>query len=157
MRFLRANGRHKRHGLKMTPMIDVVFLLLIFFIVATRFRVPEGRLDAFAADRWPGPPVAEIRITLRVSQAGKSDPAAAPSVLIDGRPVGGRGEAVLRRLAADSGIRENVPVIIEAEPHLAYRWVIATLNLCRKMRFEKVNFAASKRNAPPPKTTSPPG
>ncbi len=27
-------------------MIDVVFLLLIFFIVATRFRTPEHRLDA---------------------------------------------------------------------------------------------------------------
>jgi biopolymer transport protein ExbD len=30
----------------MTPMIDVTFLLLIFFIVTLKFRVLEGRLDA---------------------------------------------------------------------------------------------------------------
>ena len=30
----------------MTPMIDVTFLLLIFFIVTLKFKVLEGRLDA---------------------------------------------------------------------------------------------------------------
>ena len=30
-----------------TSMIDVVFLLLIFFLVATRIKVPEEKLDAF--------------------------------------------------------------------------------------------------------------
>ena len=32
--------------LEMTPMIDVTFLLLIFFIVTLNFRTLEGRLDA---------------------------------------------------------------------------------------------------------------
>ena len=31
---------------EMTPMIDVVFLLLIFFIVTLKFKTLEGRLDA---------------------------------------------------------------------------------------------------------------
>ena len=31
-------------GLQMTPMIDVVFLLLIFFVVSTEFRSIEGLL-----------------------------------------------------------------------------------------------------------------
>ena len=31
----------------MTPMIDVVFLLLIFFMCASKFRIPEGALRAY--------------------------------------------------------------------------------------------------------------
>jgi len=158
--------------LKMTAMIDVVFQLLIFFLVGTRFRMPEGELDAYLPEKGApielhqrDIPVDEIRITLRVSQAGSDDPTARPSVLLDGKsyrwssapPPARTFQNRLRELSRDADTLEKVPVIIEAEPHLAYRWVIETLNLCRKMRFEQVNFAASKRNAPLPENTSPPG
>ena len=33
--------------LDMTPMIDIVFNLLIFFMCATKLRVPEGMIEAF--------------------------------------------------------------------------------------------------------------
>ncbi len=150
--------------LNMTPMIDVVFLLLIFFLVGTKFRTPEGELEAYLPEE--GAPrqlhqrtvdVEEIRITLRVSRAGKNNPDAPPSIVL-GESGSGQGtqgsinwlENELRRLSADQRVRDDVPVIIEAEPHLAYRWVVHTLNICRKARFKKVNFAASKRNAPKP-------
>ncbi|MFH1730603.1 MAG: biopolymer transporter ExbD [Planctomycetota bacterium] len=171
MNFIRARGSEVTN-LKMTAMIDVVFLLLVFFLVGTRFRRPEGELDAYLPEKGAPVelhqrevPVDEIRITLRVSQAGKNDPTARPAVLLDGKsfpwssapPPARTFQNRLKELAGDAAIRNKVPVIIEAEPHLAYRWVIETLNLCRKMRFEQVNFAASKRNAPLPKNTSPPG
>jgi len=53
-------------------------------------------------------------------------------------------------VGTNKAMLQKVPVIIEAEPHLAYRWVIATLDLCRKIGFHKVNFAPSERNAPEP-------
>jgi len=173
MNFLR--GRDDEHmALKMTAMIDVVFQLLIFFLVATKFRVPQGELDAYLPDEGAPKttqerdvPVDELIITLRVSQRGASSPDAEPSVLLDGQSAGPTArsgsmrwlESELRRLAKDPRMRENVPIIIEAEPHLAYQWVIYTLNLCRMpdIGFEKVNFAASKRNAPAPAGKSPPG
>jgi biopolymer transport protein ExbD len=34
-------GPRRRLGLRMTPMIDVIFLLLTFFILTARFRTPE--------------------------------------------------------------------------------------------------------------------
>ena len=37
--------------LKLTPMIDVVFLLLIFFMVTTKFVAPERKIPAFAAKK----------------------------------------------------------------------------------------------------------
>ena len=147
--------------LKMTPMIDVVFQLLIFFLVGTKFRVPEGELEAYLPRN--GRRVVDIRairVTLMVSQAGERNPNVPPAIRLDDTEVGSQTDSgtsmrwLERKLylivGTNKAMLQKVPVIIEAEPHLAYRWVIATLDLCRKIGFHKVNFAASKRNAPEP-------
>jgi biopolymer transport protein ExbD len=164
MRFFKDGKKNEHMELKMTAMIDVVFQLLIFFLVGTKFRVPEGELEAYLPE--DGAPtslsrrleeVDEIRVSLFVTQRG---PEAMPRVEIDNRrvqPTAAMGrssmewlEAELFRLGQNKAMRETVPIIIEAEADLAYRWVVQTLNICRKARFEKVQFAASKRNAPDP-------
>ena len=33
--------------LDLTPMIDIVFNLLIFFMCATKFRTPEGMIESY--------------------------------------------------------------------------------------------------------------
>ncbi|MEL6716433.1 MAG: biopolymer transporter ExbD, partial [Planctomycetota bacterium] len=37
----------EKHELEMTPMIDVTFLLLIFFMCTLKFKVLEGKLGAY--------------------------------------------------------------------------------------------------------------
>ena len=49
---LSATNR-RRPGLKMAPMIDVIFLLLIFFLVAGRWRPDENLLPIKAATAGP--------------------------------------------------------------------------------------------------------
>jgi len=178
MNFLRGRSGEPT-TLKMTAMIDIVFQLLIFFLVATKFRVPEGELDAYLPEEGApiqitkrDVPVDEIRVTLRVSAAagrGKGlppNPTVQPSVLLDGKRFGEGGASTgsmkwlakqLNKLAEDDKVRDEVPVIIEAESRLAYQWVIQALNICREARFKKVHFAASKRNAPLPGGARPPG
>jgi len=158
-----AEESGKDTELRMTAMIDVVFQLLIFFLVGTKFRVPEGELEAYLPEEG-GPPknlqelpeVDEIRVTLRVAQVTSANPYGAPSVLLDNTAskAGVRGgsmgwlERELDTLGRSKEVLENVPIIIEAEPHLAYKWVIEALDICRRTGFKKVNFAASKRNQP---------
>ncbi len=167
MKFRQDKPQGKDTDLQLTPMIDVVFQLLIFFLIGTKFRVPEGELEAYLP-RDEGPPtelhkppidVKEVRITLRVSQRGATDPDAPPVVLLDNTAspgvVEGGGMGWLRARLADISsndrtVLEKLPIVIEAEPHLAYRWVIETLDICRGIGFRQVNFAASKRNAPLP-------
>lgn len=171
-RFRAEAPSSKDTDLQLTPMIDVVFQLLIFFLIGTKFRVPEGELEAYLP-RDEGPPTAlhkplvdikEVRITLRVSQRGAVDPDAPPNVLLDNTAspgiVEGGGMAWLRARLTDISNNdrtalEKLPVVIEAEPHLAYRWVIETLDICRGIGFRQVNFAASKRNAPLPSGAQP--
>ena len=47
----------RRRGVSLTPMIDVVFLLLVFFMLASRFGVEhEQPLAAAGAGAYSGPP-----------------------------------------------------------------------------------------------------
>lgn len=43
-----SSGRRISMGLRMTPMIDVIFLLLTFFVLTAKFQQPEQILSVFA-------------------------------------------------------------------------------------------------------------
>ena len=61
--------------MEMTPMIDVTFLLLIFFMCTLRFKTLEGKLSAYLPkDVGPNPesvePIQQVEILLRVKNPG---------------------------------------------------------------------------------------
>ncbi len=63
----------------MTPMIDVTFLLLIFFIVTLKFKTLEGRLDSnlpkdMGTSTQETPPVEKVDIVIRVGNPGLKKP-----------------------------------------------------------------------------------
>ena len=67
-------GRRKIFGLRMAPMIDIIFLLLIFFIVAGNWRPQEDFLPFRLPQAGAGEPVAgrteSLVITISETQAG---------------------------------------------------------------------------------------
>lgn len=88
----------RRRGVSLTPMIDVVFLLLVFFMLAARFGVelslplePAGRGDA----EWQGPP----RLIEVLPDA----------LLLNGVPVA--GGALIEALAALTQTRDDAVVL----------------------------------------------
>jgi biopolymer transport protein ExbD len=154
MMFKRTAAGKDDTPLKMTAMIDVVFQLLIFFLVGTQFRTPEGEMAAHLPKEGPGPVDKTAVDPILVTLLAPADRTHEPAVRVDGRPISmGRLENRMFRIASDKRIRDSVPVIIEAEPDVRYRWVIRTLNVSRKAGFGKVHFAASKRNATRPDVT----
>ena len=59
------------HDLEMTPMIDVTFLLLVFFLLTLKFKVLEGKLAAYLPkDAGPNPadttPLDAIEVRIEV-------------------------------------------------------------------------------------------
>jgi biopolymer transport protein ExbD len=61
--------------LEMTPMIDVTFLLLIFFLATLRFKTLEGRLDAYLPPDGPNPteaiePRTPLDLVIKVIEPG---------------------------------------------------------------------------------------
>ncbi len=77
--------RRRRIGL--TPMIDVVFLLLVFFMLAARFGVTDAipvTLSGGAAQPYDGPPrlITVLPDTLRVNGIDTADPVASLTPLM---------------------------------------------------------------------------
>jgi biopolymer transport protein ExbD len=60
-----GRGRRIAMGLRMTPMIDVIFLLLTFFVITARFQEPEQLLPVIVGPP-PSPRIAEQTDPLRI-------------------------------------------------------------------------------------------
>ena len=161
-----------RAELAITPMIDVVFLLLVFFLLASRFKVAEGELKSYLPkDRGAGTDVSpidlyEVRLKLLWYDDQKrptTDRKAGHVVLKvsnDIYPektmmdsVTGKletfpdWEALYQHLldfkSAYRGTRpKGLPVIIDARRLVPWKHVVSALDTCLRADLEDITFAA---------------
>ena len=136
-----------RLDVKMTPMIDVIFLLLIFFVSTASFRAPEEILptnlslpgtvaDAEPIDReWEDLEEIVVRILWRDGRAAWQ---------INERDLASLGE-VRAVLQAAARVKIDLPVILDVEDkhRVPIEDVIDVCDICRQIGLERVQFAAS--------------
>ncbi len=125
-----------------TAMIDVVFLLLIFFMLASKFRVMEQRLDAFLPkDKGPQNIQTTVRqldeIVIHVT-AEKQGGLRTPQYRIKGFSTADPNvlTAKLKQLKSVS----DMPVVIDGRPLCPFRHVMAALDACARAGLTKVEF-----------------
>ncbi len=131
---------------KMTPMIDVVFLLLIFFVWTSSFNVVEYALQSNVSDATAGAateplerPPEEIdfhEVVVRIVWIDGQ-----PGWRINDRPIPALDE-VRRHLTAIFQANQAAPVIIHPDADTPLNHVIAVYDITRLIGFEKVNLAA---------------
>ena len=94
-------------ALNMTPLIDVVFLLLIFFLVATRFEQEDRELDVVLPSASEAKPmtVAPEELFVNIAKDGK--------IFVGGKVLG--EEELLRLLEQTAVNRVAQSVIIRAD------------------------------------------
>jgi len=138
---------HNRRGLelKMTPMIDVIFLLLIFFVCTASFQPPEQilptqvSLPGAVATELPPPEeledLDELVVDLRWLDAR-------PAWEINRRRYNALGE-VRAVLEATQAIQPGLPVILDVGPRVPMENVINLYDLCRAVGLDRVQFAAN--------------
>jgi len=119
----------------MTPLIDVVFLLLIFFLVATRFEQEERELDlALPQARSAQPLVTKAEeLFVNVTDEGK--------FFLGGRLL---DQDALQRVLADAW-RQNPGrqrVVIRADKESRTKHVVAVMNMCNKANIRDFSLAA---------------
>lgn len=129
----------------MTPMIDIVFLLLIFFVWTASFQVTEFLLPTHlltsggtALDTAPDPELLDLeRIVVRIVWRGQE-----PAWELNGLPV--ESLVILRqKLDSVAKIRSDIPVVLDPDSELPLGDIIAVYDLSRQIGFAKVQFAAS--------------
>ena len=125
-------------GFNMTPMIDVVFLLIIFFLVSSHMAQQEVQLELDLPSASSGHDQTEDnrpRVTVNVLEDGQ--------VQLAGEVV---GEQVLaRRLSVElREAGEDLEVRIRADRRVPYRFVEPILIACTQARIWNVTFAVTQ-------------
>lgn len=135
--------------IQMTSMIDVVFLLLVYFVWSASFMVAEQILPsdvAAEAPRSPGaaaaldeppPPEADFdRVVVRIAWVDRG-----PRWLVNDQPLSGLA-ALRDQLTQIARINAAVPVILHPDPEVPLGDVIAGYDSVRAAGFTMVRFAA---------------
>ena len=132
--------------LKMTPMIDVVFLLLVFFVWTSSFEVPEFDLSSAIAEPPAGgnevssdqTPPTEVfdEIVIRLSQ-----PEASLLIEFNGETVVEIAE-LRRRLAEIIALGVQPPVIVDPSDEITMNVAVQVYDAARAAGADRVLFAA---------------
>jgi biopolymer transport protein ExbD len=133
-------------------MIDVVFLLLVFFMCAARFRSPEMILKTQLPKDGPrkGPvrnfDVSEILIKIFwADTAGMPVPGPTPGgevAIVAGRTRCEDLNDLARRLAVLAERHPDMPVVIDARKRVPFRYVLGAVDACKRACVGKVRLRA---------------
>ncbi|MBS3952072.1 MAG: biopolymer transporter ExbD [Methylomicrobium sp.] len=140
--------RKKREKLEIsiTPMIDVVFLLLIFFMVTTTFN-KESALNIKLPQAEGEEPEQEPKvINLTIDAQGTyylSGDDGLPRELVNQKRETLKGE--LQKLAV---VSLNLPFVINADAKTPHEAVIRALDIAGQVGFKRITFAAIKTQSP---------
>ena len=124
-------------GINLTPLIDVVFLLLIFFMVTTTFT-RETRL-AVNLPQADGEPLEDSpdRIEVLVSQGG--------GYSINGRQlVNARLETLMAGLDEVSAGDRSIPLLLIADAEASHQAVVTAMDAIGQSGFSSLSIATRK-------------
>jgi biopolymer transport protein ExbD len=113
--------------LNLTPMIDVVFLLLIFFLVATKFEEQERELNVVLPQASEAMPLTAKpkELFVNIDREGR--------YVVNGQQQNDAALlATLQQAAASNPGRQTV--IIRADKRCVWQYVVNVMNLCNKAR-----------------------
>ena len=134
MALLRKKSLGDRIDIPMSAMIDVVFLLLIYFIVTYQEEIPEAHLQV----NLPAPDAVE-RDPEDIPDPPLSLTVLPRQYLVEGRAM--EPERIRRYLAglAQQAGPENVTVLINTHVTAPTRNLIEILDICRSVQITRLN------------------
>ena len=119
----------------LTPLIDVVFLLLIFFMVSTSFvrqsqitiRLPEAESTAMVEE----PPE---QIDIMITEQG--------TYLVNGRElINNRAETIRNALQRVSAGDTSLPLTISADANARHQHVVTAMDVAGRLGFVRISIA----------------
>jgi biopolymer transport protein ExbD len=119
MRFLKKS--EEEYSINLPSMTDIIFLLLIFFMVATVLKDSTRRLDVQLPDARSGQAAEARRLTIEMAADG--------GISLNGELV--TQEQLEQRLQPISEADGQRSVVLKADKRLAYGRVIEIMGLCQ--------------------------
>jgi biopolymer transport protein ExbD len=125
-------------SLSLTPLIDVVFLLLIFFLVATRFAQDDRELPV----QLPSASSA-VPMTMEPNELVINVDASGQYMVRGERMAIDRVEEIVKQAVVDNPI--NQMVIIRGDRTVAFQAVVAIMDLCTKLKVPSYKISTEPR------------
>ena len=124
-------------SVSLMPLLDVIFLLLIFFLVATRFAEEERELDVLLPEATEARPLATKprELFINIDQSGQ--------YFVTGKIL------TLEQLqqvlnAASATARGRASAVIRADKRVAWDYVVAAMNACNKAQIRDYRVTTLK-------------
>ena len=120
---IQANDSTPRFSIELTPMIDMVFLLLIFFLVATTFHQTEREMQIALPVASSAAPISALlqEMIVNVDVVGK--------IIVGGRSI--EPEA-LRSMVTDAvKVNPEQKVTVRGDRRTAYANIVTVLDICK--------------------------
>lgn len=111
--------------LSLTPLIDVVFLLLIFFLVTSEFEEQERKLDIVLPNATSASPmtVQAREFVIDITSDGQT--------FVGGKPMSmDKLASLLQRAVADNPTNQSV--VIRADKEVSFQPVVNVMDLCNR-------------------------
>jgi len=126
-------------AINFTPLIDCVFLLLIFFLVASKFEEEERELSVVLPQATEAKPLTSkpTELFVNVDRAGRyivQSTSCSPAQL----------EQVLKQASANNPGRQSV--IIRADERCEWKHVVLVMDLCNKAHIRDYRVTTAPRD-----------
>jgi biopolymer transport protein ExbD len=119
----------------LTSLIDVVLLLLIFFMVSTSF-VKQSQISISLPEAESAAVVEEFpeQLDIMITEQG--------TYLVNGRElINSRAETIRNALQKVSGGNTNLPLTISADANARHQHVVTAMDVAGKLGFVKISIA----------------
>ena len=139
MRFRFKNRNASRRNIDMTPMIDCVFQLLLFFMVASRFDEEskvsgEGSLDAHLPDAVAAMPMVMRPKEMIVNVNSRGE-------FYVGGEIHSEAQLGERLQRAEINNPGNQPVVIRGDERSAWKSIARVMSLCNQAKIRDYRVA----------------
>jgi biopolymer transport protein ExbD len=123
-------------SINLTPLIDVVFLLLIFFMVSTTFDTTsqlEIRLPEASENPAPEPP---RKLNLLIDPQGR--------FFVNGRELRNNDSATLRAALERAVDGRRMPVVIQSDADSPVQSLVTAMDVVGQLGFKQVSIATTR-------------
>ena len=136
-------------SIQVVPMVDIIFCLCVFFMCSMKFKELEGKFESWLpkdkgqSQPMQDTPIEEIRVALFWNEADRTTLRKFGNTTI-------RDDNQLQELIRDAYAgwvrlgKPQTPAIIDAAEMVPWNEVVRVVNLAKREKIEKIEFAAGK-------------